>query len=209
MVNSRSLDDLRDDVKANCEEWLSICKARGLKVLVTQTLRDDEYQAKLYAQGRTTAGSIVTNSKTTTFHGKGLAFDFCKNVKGHEYDDLAFFSKCGEIAKELGFSWGGDWKSFPDKPHIQWDDGGKYSGANIRAGKLPPPMPTKEKDMTKEDVLAIIKEYEETKSKRMVSSWAKASWDKAKKKGVLDGTSPLANATREQLAVILDRLGLL
>ena len=64
-------------------------------------------------------------------------------------------------------------------------------------------------DMTKEDVIKIIQEYEAEKSKKASSNWAKASWDKAKAKGVLDGTAPKSHATREQIATILDRLGLL
>ena len=143
MLNSRDVSLLRDDVEANCRKWQELCKAAGLNVLVTQTVRDKEYQEYLYAQGRTRAGSIVTNSKTPTFHANtvGLAFDFCKNVKGHEYDDAEFFKKAAAIAKEMGFSWGGDWKSFIDRPHIQWDDGGKYSSSDIRAGRLPRSMP--------------------------------------------------------------------
>ena len=121
MLNSRNLADLRADVRANCETFLAECKKAGLNVLVTQTLRDDEYQAALYKQG--------------------YAFDICKNVKGHEYDDAAFFTKCAAIGRKIGFSWGGDWKSFPDRPHFQWDDGGKVSSANVRAGKLPRTMP--------------------------------------------------------------------
>ena len=143
MVNSRDISLLRPDVEANCRKWLERCKEAGLNVLITNTVRDKEYQEYLYAQGRTRPGSIVTNGKTPTFHADtaGLAFDFCKNVKGHEYDDAEFFRKAAAIAKEMGFSWGGDWKSFPDKPHIQWDNGGEWTSSMIKAGKLPPVMP--------------------------------------------------------------------
>lgn len=143
MLNSRDISLLRPDVAANCRKWIDLCKAEGLNVQVTQTVRDAEYQAYLYEQGRTRKGSIVTNSKKPTFHWDkaGLAFDFCKNVKGHEYDDAAFFKKAAAIAKQMGFSWGGDWKSFVDKPHIQWDDGGKYRESDIRAGRMPRTMP--------------------------------------------------------------------
>ena len=143
MLNSRDIDRLRPDVAANCRKWLELCKEAGLNVLVPQTVRDKEYQESLYAQGRTKPGSIVTNGKVPTFHADtaGLAFDFCKNVKGHEYDDNAFFHKAGAIAKGLGFSWGGDWKSFPDMPHIQWDNQGAWTSKMILAGKLPPEMP--------------------------------------------------------------------
>lgn len=64
-------------------------------------------------------------------------------------------------------------------------------------------------DMTKEEVIKIIQEYEAEKAKKATSDWAKSSWTKAKKKGIMDGTSPKSHATREQVATILDRLGLL
>lgn len=78
-----------------------------------------------------------------TFHGTKarLAFDFCKNVKGHEYDDDKFFAAVGEIGKKIGFTWGGDWKSFPDKPHMQWDAYGAYKDADILREDYPMEMP--------------------------------------------------------------------
>ena len=165
MLNSRDIDKLRADVAANCRVFLDRCAAAGLPVLVTQTVRDAEYQASLYAQGRTKPGSIVTNQKTPSFHSDkaGLAFDIAKNVKGHEYDDAAFFRKCGEIGKKMGFSWGGDWLSLQDKPHFQWDAGGKYTAAMVRAGKLPPSMPLYQmqqevqKTMTKDEAKRVLK----------------------------------------------------
>ena len=145
MLNSRDISLLRADVAANCRMWIDMCKAAGLNVLVVSTVRDDAYQAHLYEQGRTRPGAIVTNSKTPTFHWDkaGLAFDFCKNVRGQEYTDTAFFAKAAAIAKKMGFIWGGDWESFVDRPHIQWEGTGadKVTGAQIRAGKLPPIMP--------------------------------------------------------------------
>lgn len=165
MLNSRDIYRLRPDVAANCRVFLDRCKAEGLPVLVTQTVRDAAYQASLYAQGRTKPGSIVTNQKTPSFHSDkaGLAFDIAKNVKGHEYDDLAFFNRCGEIGKKIGFSWGGDWTSLPDKPHFQWDNHGTYTAAMVRAGKLPPAMPLYQmqqevqEEMTKEEAKRVLK----------------------------------------------------
>lgn len=141
MLNSRNLSALRSDVRVNVETLISMCKEQGLPILITQTVRDDEYQAYLYAQGRTRPGSIITNSKTSTFHKKGLAIDFCRNVKGHEYDDKSFFENVAIIAKHIGFSWGGDWSSFVDRPHLQWDNHGKYTTAMLRKGVVAPTMP--------------------------------------------------------------------
>lgn len=153
MLCSRDISRLRADVAANCRLFVEECKKQGLPVLVTETVRDTEYQASLYAQGRTKPGSIVTNQKTPSFHSDkaGLAFDICKNVKGHEYDDLAFFNRCGEIGKKIGFSWGGDWLHLQDKPHFQWDEHGKYTGSMIRAGKRPATMPLYQNQVKKED----------------------------------------------------------
>lgn len=41
------------------------------------------------------------------------------------------------------------------------------------------------------------------------ADWAAQGWKKAADKGVLDGTRPLDGVTRQELAVVLDRLGLL
>lgn len=41
------------------------------------------------------------------------------------------------------------------------------------------------------------------------STWAQESWQKAYDKGILDGTNPKNSLTREQMAVVLDRLNLL
>lgn len=162
MLKSRDISRLRSDVAANCRMFIQRCAAEGLPVLVVETVRDLEYQASLYAQGRTKPGKIVTNQRTPSFHGDrvALAFDICKNVKGHEYDDADFFRRCGAIGKEMGFTWGGDWKSLPDRPHFQWDDGGRYTAAMVRKGQLPRMMPLyKEVDkaMTKDEAKRILK----------------------------------------------------
>ena len=121
MLHSRDVALLRPDVAANCRVWLDRCREAGLNVLVTSTVRDQAYQEYLYQQGRTRPGPIITNGRVPTFHSDkaGLAWDFCKNVKGQEYSDPDFFRRAAAIAKGMGFSWGGDWHSFPDQPHIQ------------------------------------------------------------------------------------------
>ena len=204
MLNSRDISRLRPDVAANCRRWLELCKEAGLNVLVTQTVRDKEYQESLYAQGRTKPGNIVTNSKVPTFHADhvGCAFDFCKNVKGHEYDDNAFFHKAAAIAKGMGFSWGGDWKSFTDMPHIQWDNGGEWTSSMILAGKFPPEMPLwGEKKEADEVRYNTIKEC---------PTWAQATIQKLVNKGYLNGDGEKLDLSHDmiRLLVIHDRAGM-
>lgn len=214
MLNSRDISLLRDDVEANCRVFLDRCKAAGLNVLITNTVRDKEYQEYLYAQGRTRPGSIVTNGRTPTFHSDkaGLAFDFCKNVKGHEYDDAAFFKRAAAIAKEMGFSWGGDWSSFVDMPHIQWDDGGKCTSAMIRAGLLPALMPLWG-DLDKGLVKDLVKEDDDMAVRYNTlaecPSWAQETIRKLMDKGYLagDGTGLDLSHDMVRLLVIQDRAG--
>ena len=206
MLNSRDISLLRPDVEANCRKWLERCKAAGLNVLITNTVRDKEYQEYLYAQGRTRPGSIVTNGRTPTFHADtaGLAFDFCKNVNGHEYDDTEFFKKAARIAKEMGFSWGGDWKSFPDMPHIQWDNQGAWTSSMILAGKLPPKMPlwgAESEDKEENEVrYNTVQECPE---------WARKTIQKLVDKGLLSGDGKGLDLSHDmvRMFVINDRAG--
>lgn len=206
MLNSRDIDRLRPDVAANCRKWVERCKAAGLNVLVTQTVRDKEYQESLYAQGRTKPGSIVTNGRTPTFHADtaGLAFDFCKNVKGHEYDDTAFFKKAAMIAKEMGFSWGGDWKSFVDMPHIQWDNQGAWTSSMILAGKLPPEMPLWGAENEEED-----NDMPRYNTVQECPEWARKTIQKLIDKGHLSGNGEGLNLSEDMIRmfVIHDRAG--
>lgn len=212
MLNSRDIDLLRPDVAANCHLWVERCRAAGLNVLVTNTVRDREYQAYLYEQGRTRPGGIVTNSPVPTFHAdtSGLAFDFCKNVKGHEYDDRDFFYQAAAIAKKMGFSWGGDWRTFQDLPHIQWDDGKRYTDSDIKAGRYPPEMPLWEETMSEQQFyemfLQAMAKYTKKLESKEVSAWAKEDWERAVEAGLFDGTMPQAPLTREQAAAIIARM---
>ena len=54
-----------------------------------------------------------------------------------------------------------------------------------------------------------VEEEPEPVAKAVPGEWAKASFEKATAKGILDGTNPQGVVTREMMAVVLDRLGLL
>ena len=208
MLNSRDISLLRPDVEANCRKWLERCKAVGLNVLITNTVRDKEYQEYLYAQGRTRPGSIVTNGRTPTFHSNkvGCAFDFCKNVKGHEYDDTEFFRKAAMIAKEMGFSWGGDWKSFPDMPHIQWDNQGAWSSNMILAGNYPIEMPLWGVENDREEV----EDMPRYNTVDECPAWAQDTVRKLIKKGFLSGDGKNLDLSHDmvRMLVIHDRAGM-
>ncbi len=123
----RYITMLHPELQAIILKFTAECKKQGLPVLVTETWRSKTEQDNLYAQGRTKPGNIVTNCKyPQSPHCWGVAFDFCRNIKGREYDNKdGFFDKVGRIAEkmfdntEFDLFWGGDWKNFVDKPHVE------------------------------------------------------------------------------------------
>lgn len=66
-----------------------------------------------------------------------------------------------------------------------------------------------EDTMTQEQFNAMMDIYLAQSREKPVSDWAKNTWDKAMATGVFDGTAPQNPLTREQAALVLDRLGLL
>lgn len=113
-------------LKHKMEAWLKLCEKAGYNVGVNCGYRSFAEQDKLYAQGRTTQGPIITNAKGGySQHCFGDAIDFFRNEKGRAFDDSdGWFKKVAALAKKVGLAWGGDWKSFQDKPHLYLPDWG-------------------------------------------------------------------------------------
>ena len=136
MINSRSLDELLPPVKARVDQFLADCKNHGIDLLVTSTYRDNESQDALYAQGRTTPGSIVTKAKCgQSYHNYRCAIDVVPLVNGKAVWDGAnpVWAKIGALGKLAGLDWAGDWKTFKELAHFQYTGG--LTLADLNAGK--------------------------------------------------------------------------
>lgn len=118
---SRDKSLLHPEMRALCEEFISRCRACGLIVGVSQTFRTKAEQDALYAQGRTAPGSIVTRARyPMSPHNWGVAFDIYRNDGKGAYNDTdGWFRRCGQVGRELGLFWGGDFRTFTDKPHFE------------------------------------------------------------------------------------------
>ena len=116
----RGIQYLIPEAQEAATELVAVCADAGLSIKLTDSFRTKDEQDALYAQGRTTPGEIVTSCRyPDSLHNWGCAFDFCRNVKGCEYDDSdGFFESVGAIAQGLGLVWGGSFKK-PDRPHVQ------------------------------------------------------------------------------------------
>ncbi|MDP4106888.1 MAG: M15 family metallopeptidase [Bacillota bacterium] len=135
-------------VKEKSSQLIQQAAKKGIVIVVTEGFRSVDEQNRLYQQGRTTSGNIVTNAKGgESYHNYGLAIDFAlKTPSGNviwdrQYDGnrngKADWSEVVEMAKSLGFQWGGDWVQFKDYPHLQMDFG--LTIADLQNGKRPDP----------------------------------------------------------------------
>lgn len=132
MINSRDPDKLIPSVAKNCKALLEACAVAGFKAGLSCTYRDQEYQTYLHA--------TVGAPRMVSFHAWGLAFDIFENLNGKTSYRKEFFDFVAPLAKKMGFTWMHD-ITRADKPHFQWDDGRKYTGSMVRAGKIPRAMP--------------------------------------------------------------------
>ena len=122
MINSRSLDDvplIKDNLinlKHRCEDELNIDS-----LIFTSTFRDAESQQAIYAQGRTTPGHRVTNARAWhSYHNYRMAADVAPVVDGQAiWNNERLWQAIGQIGRECGLAWGGDFHSFKDMPHFQ------------------------------------------------------------------------------------------
>lgn len=98
---------------------------RGHSVRIVEGYRSFERQTKLYNQGRTTGGAVVTNAKAgQSFHNYGVAVDFVFRREGYNASST-LWALLGEVGKMQGFEWGGDWQGFVDRPHFEYKLGYK------------------------------------------------------------------------------------
>lgn len=207
----RGIEKLHPELIPVCHEFVRRCKAAGLNVLVTETFRTRSEQDAIYAQGRTEPGPVISNAPyPKSPHCWGVAFDFCRNVKGREYDDSdGFFGKCGAVGKALGLTWGGDWRTFKDKPHLEMKKYMPDSSSRWLIATYGTPEKFKatweDETMTQEQFNKMMDAYLAERGKRPASPWAERELEEARAAGITDGTRPQDFATREEVAAMVLR----
>jgi len=144
---------IRQKAKDTFSDMESALTGRA-KPRLTYTLRTLKEQQELYNLGRTKVnpdgkspkkpmGNIVTNAKAgQSIHNYGLAFDFALIIDGKEAswntikdwdgDFISDWMECVNVAKSHGWEWGGDWKTFKDEPHLQYDFGYTWQQLQVK-----------------------------------------------------------------------------
>lgn len=134
LLRTGSISDLQPLVKRKAEVVMEEMRTLGEPVLIAEGFRSIERQNKLYAQGRTAPGNIVTQAKGgESLHNYGVAVDFIFEKERWDAPDLKW-KLLGAVAKKHGFEWGGDWTGFQDRPHVELLLG--YTLADFKNGKV-------------------------------------------------------------------------
>lgn len=138
---SRSISNMgavNSKVKDLAMELIKRAYHEGINVQITSGYRSNAEQKKLYNQGRTTSGNVVTNAGPgQSVHNYGYAIDYV--LLNNEGTTAIWvvnndWKRVAAIGKQLGFQWGGDWSKFPDPPHL---DMGGLSWQQLQAGRRP------------------------------------------------------------------------
>lgn len=114
------MNGLKPLVIQKWSELYQLCKQHGIDLAFISGFRSKEDQDKLYAQGRTTAGSIVTNAKGgQSFHNYGIAFDCCpkKNGQPDWSAPQTVWDLMGQLGESIGLEHGD--RGYVDLPHFQ------------------------------------------------------------------------------------------
>lgn len=145
--NTPMPQELHTTVKNKMDTLISQVEELGIRIIITEGFRSVEEQDKLYEQGRSTAGNIVTHAKGgESYHNYGLAIDFALlDINSNAIWDMTYdgngnakadWMEVVDTAKALGFEWGGDWANFKDYPHFEMDFG--LTIEELQRGERPP-----------------------------------------------------------------------
>ena len=121
---------------------------QGFKILITEGFRSDKRQSKLFAQGRTAPGNIVTGARPgESLHNQSRAIDLTfidptgRTLSPNEARDAGLYQLVLPSAQEAGLEWGGNFKGLVDMPHFQLPGQGSTARA-VKASLTAAPRDT-------------------------------------------------------------------
>lgn len=136
--NLERIEQLAPHTKELAKKWYEYCLEHKVDIYITETFRTKEKQAEYVKNG--------ASQTSRSYHLVGQAIDFVPYPNGKPdynlYTKEPYFSAI-VYAKKLGFKWGGDWKSFLDRPHLEYHYKG-YGTDKVETVKpVPKPAPVK------------------------------------------------------------------
>ncbi len=139
--NRAALAELAPNTKKAANKWYDYLIKNKIEVLIYDARRTEAEQRANVASG--------ASQTMKSYHLVGQALDFVPaNSKGGvDWGGYgrADIKKALAEAKRLGFEWGGDWRGFVDKPHLQYNYKGYGTDKTLSSDSAPKPStPPKE-----------------------------------------------------------------
>ncbi len=145
----RNIGNVHEAVKSRVVEIIEKAYEENIYVQFSSGYRSFERQADIFGQGRPwytwngkncgSNGNVVSNAMPgQSVHNYGLAVDYFLTTDDGQDSIWTVnhnWKRVAEIAKGLGFTWGGDWTSFKDYPHLELTGG--LTWRDLKAGKRP------------------------------------------------------------------------
>jgi peptidoglycan L-alanyl-D-glutamate endopeptidase CwlK len=126
-ISEARLRDVHPVLASKVRTMAAILAKEQIHIRVVQAWRTVAEQNALFAQGRTTAGPIVTNCPGGhSYHNYGLAVDCVPSLPERD-DSFApdwnknhpIWKRMVAVGESLGLNCGADWRTFKDFPHFQ------------------------------------------------------------------------------------------
>ena len=142
------LDALHPYFRDQVAMLIAVCKTKGIELAVVESYRTHSKQNEYKAMGKNYTRSVGGKSK----HQYGLAVDVVPMINSvAQWENAKLWRKIGVIGEQLGFRWGGRWRSLYDPGHFEWTGG--LSSYNLSLGQWPaipkvPNYPCLEEDLS-------------------------------------------------------------
>ena len=118
--NRENISKLAKHTRQKALQWYEYCVKNNIEILIYETIRTKEKQREYVEKG--------VSKTMKSYHLVGQALDFVPvDNKGRALwngYDLPHVKKAIQYAKQLGFTWGGEWKTFQGRPHLQYEHNG-------------------------------------------------------------------------------------
>jgi len=130
-TNELRLNGLLPEVREIAVNHIKGCAEVGIDVVVVETFRTSADQADKWAQGRTKPGPIITHAQPGySWHEFGRAYDLAVLVGGKLTWTGPDYERIGQIGKNWGLIWGGDFKRLHgDVGHFEYHPGSTLAQA--------------------------------------------------------------------------------